>query len=186
MVRSSPLVELAPLPLRAVAPLLVSGTVWSVSAPVLASPARFSRRLVAAFADAVLVSTVTVGFELAASGSVFFLGDRSGSLALVFLVSAFVLVTLPSLLWGTTLGKRSLGLRLVSAGTASRPPAWRVLAKYLVLSFLALVPSLGDVLVLSVLLSTLLLPSRRSLLDFLFGTRVVSVPVAAAPAAPAS
>lgn len=112
----------------------------------------------------------------------------SGQLLVGLLVSVVLLDTLPTAVWGRSVGKALLGVRVVlvevagdgpwGSRPASRVGAIRAVLRSGSLFAWLLVPYVGTPLALAVGLSGLVLPGGRGLHDRVAGTTVVDSPVA--------
>ncbi|MFF0308724.1 RDD family protein [Streptosporangium sp. NPDC004379] len=106
-----------------------------------------------------------------ADAYVFRSNPRSAELAV--LAGVFLYVWMQHALWGRTLGKRLLGLRVVAARTGRRLGAGRAALRTLVFPLLVFVPDVGLWCLLAVGLWTLFDPEGRVLHDRWLGAAVV-------------
>ncbi len=149
------------------------------------------RRPIAALADYLIVATVlsavagTAGYLIGVgfaprmgAGLLERAGDhvppdrvRPGEVAV--LAGLFLYVWVQHVLWGRTLGKRMVGVRVIDARTGGRLGAGKAALRTLVFPFLALVPGIGLPCLLAVGVWMLFDPEGRVLHDRLLGATVV-------------
>ncbi|MGJ6967528.1 RDD family protein [Streptosporangium sp. G11] len=106
-----------------------------------------------------------------ADAYVFRSGVRPGESAI--LAGLFLYVWVQHALWGRTLGKRLLGVRVVAARTGARPGAGKAALRALAFPLLAFVPGVGLPCLLAGGLWTLFDPEGRVLHDRWLGAAVV-------------
>jgi uncharacterized RDD family membrane protein YckC len=131
------------------------------------APSPLARVAAAAIDMTIVRATAVAVVLLTAGGSMTALAVPAWASLLAYLL----IVVVPAGAFHRTPGKALTGLRLVTV--PDRPVRWRTTVKYLVIAAIAVVPGVGELVLVAVVVAAAFLPACRSLLDYVAGTRVV-------------